>query len=378
MDLSETELTEIYNHERYDKETIDFIEVFGAYVVSQLFNTIYNRACIAQEKSKKNSSIFDVYEMQMYLYIDHLKTNPGISKEIKQLHVYFNGKTQRKDTFSIFCQRFATVFVPQFDASNVMNIIVNSVRSVIICFIGEVSLGYLSLIIKQRADKDSPRQLQNKFIEIALLHKYTEHKKMRMLKTTSKTGINNEVINDMSSLLDKQRATISKLTQDNERLKKLLITQNSLVQKMRNKLAQPQQAFQTPQTPEPKRLEETHKEAYTNDLKPSGPSGPSGPSYPRAPKFSPQPSPSVLSGQSFTLASHSSPAPQSEYGSSTEEATSKFSSAASTACSPPASETLALVPSASSEYYSDGDEDAFETPMIEDNVFNIESMYSNQ
>ena len=364
---SENELQEIYNHERYDKEIIDFIEVFGAYVVSHLFNNIYNKACIAKEKSRENSSIFTIYEIQLYLYADQLKNPAGINNEIKNLHAYFNSKTQRMDPFIVFCRRFAAVFIQNVpkDQSTVMNIVINSMQSIIIHFIGEVAVAHISLILKQRTDADSPRQLQNKFLEVSLLHKYAENKKMRLIKTTTKSGINNEVISDMSSLIEKHRATIAKLTQENEKLKKVLITQNQLVQKIR--------ADRKP--------ENIHPPARTSSYVSSTPFTSSTPSTPFT---------SSTSSTPFTPFTSSTPyvpsTPHTPYVPSTPyvpyvPATSRFEPPLSPAEPESFSQNLQNLhiriaqkaePEVEIPQYIEE-----ETPKLEENVFNMDDLYNN-
>ncbi len=242
-DISDNELKEIFNSEKYDKEIIDFIEIFGACVVSQLFNPIYNQSLVIHTKDEqqgKKTSLFSIYETQLLLYVDFLKTPAGVNKELKKLHDYYNQKTRKVDSFDAYCHKFALTFAPKqanLNAATNMSVATNAVRSILTSFISEVILGMISLIISKRKDPNSPRQLQDKFKEISLLHKFVEHKKWLKKGTATKSGINNEVINRMAAMLEKMRAELKQLETENNKLKKLLVKQDSIMKKQQETIA---------------------------------------------------------------------------------------------------------------------------------------------
>lgn len=216
------------------KEDREIIEIFGAFVVSQMFNQIYDLSCI--DKSGKKSSKIESYEQQLILYVENIKSKAGIANMIRKLHQYYNSILKRMDTESAFCRRFALAFVPEYiltDQLALARVVINSIRSIVIRFFGDVRLEFIDHIVNRRSEPGSPRPLQQRFFDLAILHKQLEYKKIVRLGTSTRSGINNEVMSEMSTQIAQMRSEINKLSMENIKLKKVLMMQDKVVKQLK-------------------------------------------------------------------------------------------------------------------------------------------------
>ncbi len=215
------------------KDAREVIEIFGAFVVSQMFNQVYDLSCVDYSKDKKNHH--DSYERQLLLYVENIKSKAGVTIMIRKLHEYYNSVLKRMDTESAFCRRFALAFVPEYvltDQHALARVVINSLRSVVIRFVGDVRLEFIDHILMRRSEPGSPRPLQKRFFDLAIMHKQLEHKKIVRLGTSTRSGINNEVVSEMSAQIAQMRSEINTLKDENSRLKNVLILQDKLVKQL--------------------------------------------------------------------------------------------------------------------------------------------------